>query len=251
MKFLPALCSLALYGTLAAEDRFAPVLTDLGTGQSLAYPTLRAGHPRDESLVGSNQQPEWTTARRFSTTRIYVIAPWQVEFEQWWKAKFPRHGEPASHLFQSEVEIGLPYRFQLDFYENVTADERHRFRHDGNQIEARWALADWGKIPLNPTIYGEWKFNENEADAYELKLLLAEELGPRWHWGFNLFYEQQIGDERQTEMGFSQAISYTVIDEKFSVGLEMNFEHTTAAGSRGDPEVEFLIGPSLQFRPTP
>src|SRR5437899_303477 len=66
----------------------------------------------EERRIGENNQPEWTTARRFATTRTYVIAPWQFEFEQWWKGKFLRNGD-ASHLFQSELEIGLPYRFQL------------------------------------------------------------------------------------------------------------------------------------------
>jgi hypothetical protein len=48
-----------------------------------------------------------------------------------------------------------------------------------------------------------------------------------------------------------KAISYTLIDQKLSVGVEMQFEHTTEKGSRSDPEIEFLIGPSLQWRPTP
>jgi hypothetical protein len=30
-------------------------------------------------------------------------------------------------------------------------------------------------------------------DVYELKLLLGEELAPRWHWGFNGVYEQEVG----------------------------------------------------------
>ena len=31
----------------------------------------------------------------------------------------------------------------------------------------------------------------------------------------------------------------------------MNFERTNERGSRGDPEIEFLIGPSIQWRPGP
>ena len=200
----------------------------------------------EEAPVGENQQPEWTAYRRFSTTRIYVLPPWQIEFEQWWKGKFPREGE-SDHLFQSEVEIGLPYRFQLDVYENVeNGDSGTR---TGNQIEARWALADWNKFPLNPTLYAEWKFNNDAPDAYEFKLLLGEQLAPRWHWGFNLFFERETGGDRTTEWGFSQAVSYTVIDSKLGVGLEMNYENTTVKGSREKSENEFLIGPSIQWRP--
>jgi hypothetical protein len=202
----------------------------------------------EETLIGANQQPAWTARRRFSTTRIYVLPPWQVEFEQWWKGKFPRVGKPE-HLFQSEIEVGLPYRFQLDLYENVEHTP-HAATKTSNQLEARWALADWGRIPLNPTLYAEWKFNGVAPDAYELKLLLGEQLAPCWHWGFNLFYEQETGGARATELGFSQAVSYSAIDSKFSVGVEMNFEHTTQKSSRGNPAIEFLIGPSIQWRPT-
>ena len=56
---------------------------------------------------------------------------------------------------------------------------------------------------------------------------------------------------RTTEAGFSQAVSYTAIDSKLSVGAEMNFERTTEKGLRGEPELEFLIGPSVQWRPAP
>ena len=204
----------------------------------------------EEGLIGENRQPEWTAYRRFATTRIYVLPPWQIEFEEWWKGKFPREGKPE-HLFQSEIEVGLPYRFQLDLYENVENTASDRTRHAGNQVEARWALAEWGRILLNPTLYAEWKFNDRAADAYEVKLLLGEQLGPRWHWGLNLFYEQDVGGGRTTEWGVSQAVSYSALDGRFSLGVETNFEHTTERRSRGEPEIEFLIGPSVQWRPTP
>jgi hypothetical protein len=203
---------------------------------------------REEALVGENQQPLWTTHRRFATTRIYVLPPWEVEFEQWWKGKFPRHGGP-SHQFQSEIGVGLPYRFQLDLYENLQKSAGRGFRHQGNQVELRYALAEWGKIPLNPTVYGEWKFNHSAPDAYEVKVLLGEEFASRWHWGLNVFYEQEVGGGRDSEMGFAQALSYTAIDEKLGLGLEMKMERASAPNYRGKPTVEFLLGPSLQWRP--
>jgi hypothetical protein len=206
--------------------------------------------PSLDDLVGENRQPLWTAHRPFPTTRVYVLPPWQVEFEQWWKGKFPRAGTPE-HLFQSEIEIGLPDRFQLDLYENVENASGGGTRHAGNQVEARWAFAEWGRIPLNPTLYVEWKFNNSAPDAYEVKLLLGEQLAPRWQWGLNLFFEQETGGARATEWGFSQAVGYSPRESKFSVGLEMNFERTNERGSRGNPETEFLIGPSIQWRPGP
>ncbi len=204
----------------------------------------------EEQLVGPNEQPEWTTRRRFATTRVYVLQPGQMEFEQWWKGQWPREGK-ANHLFQSEVEFGLPYRFQVDVYENLERTDLGTFQHQGVQTEARWALADWGKIPLNPTLYGEWAFNDHAPDKYEVKLLLGEDLAPRWHWGFNVFYEQEVGGARGSEAGFAQAVSYTVLDEKLSVGLEMKLERTSNPNLDGGPAVEFDLGPSIQWRITP
>jgi hypothetical protein len=204
--------------------------------------------PSLHDLVGENRQPLWTAHRRFPTTRVYVLPPWQVEFEQWWKGKFLRDGKPE-HLFQSEIEIGLPYRFQLDLYENIENTANGPTRHAGTQVEGRWAFAEWGRIPLNPTLYAEWKFNHSAPDACEIKLLLGEQLAPHWQWGFNLFYEQETGRGRATKWGFSQAAGYSLRESPVSVGLEMNFECTTERRSRGDPEIEFLLGPSIEWRP--
>ena len=202
----------------------------------------------EEQSVGPNFQPEWTAERRFSTTRIYVLPPWQIEFEQWWKGKYPRQGA-GEHLFQSGIGIGLPHRLQFDLYENIEQTSAGGTRHNGVQVEMRWALAEWGKIPLNPTLYGEWKFNDHSPDAYEVKLLLGEELAPHWHWGFNLLYEQEVAGGRGSETGFSQALSYSALDGKLGLGVEMQLERTSGPDFRGKPALEFLLGPSVQWRP--
>jgi hypothetical protein len=118
------------------------------TAQNVSSPTdsesvgVTSTPVSEETLIGENQQPEWTAYRHFATTRIYVLPPWQFEFEQWWNGKFPREGKPED-IFQSEIEMGLPYRFQFDFYENVENTATSTTRYAGNQIEARWAFADW------------------------------------------------------------------------------------------------------------
>ena len=206
----------------------------------------------EETAVGPYQQPGWTMRRRFSTTRVYVQQPpWGIGFEQWWRGRFKRGGD-YEHLFQEELAVGLPHRLQLDFYENWVVKTGQSARHHDFAVELRWALADWGTIPLNPTLYGEWKFVDGSQgpDVYELKILLGEELAPRWHWGLNGVYEQEVGGGRTTEWAVSQAISYTLIDEKLSAGLEMKFVHESENSSRGRPEIKFLIGPSVQWRPT-
>lgn len=204
----------------------------------------------EEQKVGPYDQPEWTLLRRFPTTRVYVQKdPWEFGFEQWWRGRFFKDGTQA-HKFQEEVEIGLPKRMQLDLYETWTSDEKGRIRQSDTSVELRWALADWGKIPLNPTLYGEWAFVDpaRGADIWEIKLLLGEELAPRWHWGLNLIYEQEAGQSRAREIAWSQGVSYTFIDQKLSGGLEMRFAHETTQGTRSQPEITYMVGPSVQWR---
>lgn len=202
----------------------------------------------EEQRIGSNNQPEWTSQRRFARSRVYVLPEWQVEFEQWYKGTYDRHATP-DHFIQTEISLGLPYRFQVDLYENLEHNSAHHLQHQGVQAEVRWALADWGVIPLNPTLYGEYKFNDHDPDAAEVKILLAEELAPRWHWAANLAYEKEIEGSRDLELAVNTGISYTVIDDKLSAGVELEVSRTTGPNFQGKPTVQFLVGPSVQWRP--
>jgi len=207
--------------------------------------------PTESAPFGPYGAPEWVSQRRWATTRAYVLPTWQVEFESWWKGKFPKHGGDQEHLFQEEIAVGLPHRFQLDLYGNFEKNEGEDAIYSGTQLELRYALADWDCLWGNPTLYGEWKFNTHGAsDAWEVKFLLADDLGcsPCWHWGVNLFYEREIEDEETEEMGATAALSRSVIDQRLSLGVEAQYERTTVKGSRNDPEQEFLLGPSVQVR---
>ena len=160
--------------------------------------------------VGPYLQPEWTTARRFPTTRVYLQqTPWDVGVEQWVKAQYPR-GEAPNYLFQEEVELGLPGRLQADIYENWICDKAGKVQHDSVSAEMRWALADWGKLPGNPTLYGEWTFRNHVlgGDKYEVKLLLGDSVTPRWHWGANFIYEQEVGAARATEVNLGPSLQW-------------------------------------------
>jgi hypothetical protein len=52
---------------------------------------------------------------------------------------------------------------QLDLYQNWGIEEGDTV-YRGWSLELRYALANWGKIPLNPTLYGEWNFNDEAPD---------------------------------------------------------------------------------------
>ncbi len=231
--------------------RVAAALLEEGHPPEVPGVTVEAPQPGDDTLVGPNRQPAWTTRRPFARTRAYVIAPGQVEFEQWWRFEEPREGGPE-HLFQSEIEVGLPHRFQLDLYQNTERiPGRGVIDSVGQQVELRWALAKWGEIPLNPTLYAEYKFNRHAPNALEGKILLAGSLGPRWHGGFNAVVEQELGPPRSTELAATAAVAYSAIPRSLTTGIEVEWARVTEDGSRGAPAYELKVGPSIQWRPGP
>lgn len=203
----------------------------------------------DATPVGPYGQPEWTTQRRFLTTRAYVLPQGTAELETWWRGKWP-DGSGPEHRLQQELAIGLPHRIQLDLYETLERPAGGSLDHAAVQAEVRWAFADWGKIPLNPTIYLEWVFADEAPDKVEAKLLLAHDFTPRWHWAGNLTCEQETSGEKERELAISQGLSYSLVDGVFAVGAEFVIEQVTVAGARGDGEYEVLLGPSLEVRPS-
>ncbi len=212
---------------------------------------VRKGPVTENTLIGANQQPEWTTYRRFPTTRIYVQQPpgaWGLE--QWWRMD-DSAGKNPRHRFSTELEVGIAPRTQLDIYLNTIRTREKTFYYNNLAVELRYALADWGKLPLNPTLYGEWKFSDPDMgpDALEAKLLLGDAIN-NWHYGVNLIFEQEVSDERTKEYAVSQALGYTIKDRAWSIGEEFKFVNETEKGGRGEAENKYSVGPSIQFRPT-
>ena len=211
----------------------------------------------DRDLVGPYGQPQWTTQRPFSTARSYVLPAGMMQFEQWVRPTYNKGVKPE-YRFLEEYAIGLPGRFQLDVYErwNVEADpttNNEKANHEGVQIELRYALADWGVIPLNPTLYAEWVERggpQDKPDKYEIKLLLSDEILPNLYYASNIIMEQEVAGELENELGWSNAFSTTVIERKLLAGVECLWQGQNLHGSRNDRTSQFTIGPSMQYRPT-
>src|SRR3954468_20239623 len=142
---------------------------------------------REEDRVGSYGQPRWTATRRFPNTRVYVVPEGKIEGELWFIPRFLKSGE-TNGRYLAEIEYGLPNRFQIDAYYRLDINEAGDGQN-GAQFEVRWALADWGKILFNPTLYVEYIAREDDPDGVEFKLLLGDELAPRIHWGVNFVGE--------------------------------------------------------------
>jgi hypothetical protein len=229
-----------------------------------------------EEVPSAYGAPPGISRTRFSPLlTAYVLPPWAFYFGTIYEGDAFRHG-PPDHLFTQEVEMGLPYRLGL-----AAETSFERFNGGGGpstaSIEARYAFADWNKIPLNPTIFAEYKFGtgpirheegkppseggggeEEEGgppekpDAYEVRLLLAEDFGEHLEWAMNLFFEQEIQGDRGREWGFAQSAvtPFLLPNERLKAGIEMQYRNFTMKDTREDPQHNFVIGPTLAWKPT-
>src|SRR5213596_3499151 len=217
--------------------------------------------------------PTFSRSRFSNAVNAYVLPPWAFFFGELFEGQGFRHG-PPDYLFTQEIEMGLPYRFNV-----AVETELERFNGGGGMqtvsLEARWALADWNTIPLNPTLFAEYKFGvgtirheevppppgggeEEESgppkvpDAYEVRLLLAQEFFGRLEWAMNWFFEKENTGDRGREWGFSQAAMTPVLlpNERLKVGVEMQYRNVTTKDTRGDPLNSFVIGPTVAWKPT-
>jgi len=231
-----------------------------GGGHSWQMPAIvvqgtRPAELREEDLVGSYQQPRWTSRRRFTEVRTYVIPEGQIQFEYWLIAEDGRDDDATELEHVYEIEIGLPYRFQFDLYQVFSKEGPDgAIENNETKLELRWALADWGKLWFNPTLYAEWANKSGSPDVIEGKLLFSDQLAPRWHWGINLVAEAETGGSgsggaHEREYSVRGALSYTVFDERLSIGAEGRVDFKKADGE--DDVTEGLFGPSIQVRPLP
>src|SRR5260370_7261481 len=114
---------------------------------------LREGQPiviRGEEVPGAYGAPPGLSRSRFSnTTQAYVLPPWAFFFGELFEGQGFRHG-PPDYLFTQEIEMGLPYRF------NVAAEtELERFNGGGGvervSLGERWGVACLEKNSLTST----------------------------------------------------------------------------------------------------
>ncbi|HEY4283784.1 MAG TPA: hypothetical protein VGM62_12035 [Chthoniobacterales bacterium] len=246
------------------------------SGATVAQAQTRAAEQEvvvtGDDIASAYGAPGAFSRSRFSNlTNAYVLPPWTFFIGEIYEGDAFRHG-PPDHLFTQEVEMGLPYRFGVAV---ETTFERFN-GGGGNQtvsVEARYALADWNKIPLNPTIFAEYKFGtgpirheegpppppgeeEEESgppqqpDAYELRLLLSQEFGERFEWAMNGFFEKENTGDRGREWGIAQSIVTPILlsHEQLKVGVEMEYKNFTVKDTRGSAQDTFIIGPTSSFR---
>lgn len=229
--------------------------------------------PAGEELIGPYAQPRWSARGRFSAdTDVYVLPPYSFYVDLDYDGTFPRKGQP-DHLFVQEYELGLPCRFQIawEFYQEAINGHR---QIPFTLVEGRYAFADWGKIPLNPTLLAEFKWgtgkdyfgketdrgeggdSEEESatksisNSYEARLLLGQEIGRSIEFAANLFMEQNLSGDRERELGLSSSWSYALRGEALKVGLETKYSNESQPGKRHLARNIFQLGPAFTYKPS-
>src|SRR5260370_11449130 len=101
--------------------------------------------------------PDLSHGRISTLTKSYVLSPFSFELEAGYEGAVFRHGLP-SQLFGQEIEMGLPARFTVGI-QNQVEHFAGETRDRSFTLEARYALANWNKLPLNPAISAEYRFS--------------------------------------------------------------------------------------------
>jgi hypothetical protein len=201
-----------------------------------------------QTKVGEYNQPLWSTIRMFPSTRIYVMnPPGTLMYEKWFDIRDRRDG-PTQIRMRDEFTFGIGNRLQLDLYSHTVFDgenENHTFEWKGFSGEVRYALADWGKIFGNPTLYFEYKLKKG-TKGIEPKILFGDNIGKRGIWGVNLIYEANIAALKENqEREYAYTMSYgTIVSKSLTVGASHMFRYNDFGGTTR----EFYVGPLVQYR---
>src|SRR3979490_2094043 len=115
----------------------------------------------DELPSAYGAPPDLSHGRISTLTKSYVLSPFSFELEAGYEGAVFRHGLP-SQLFRREIEMGLPARFTVGL-QNQIEHFAGGTRERSFTLEARYALANWNKLPLNPAISGEYRFGLSDA----------------------------------------------------------------------------------------
>ena len=275
---------LAAAETTSSGSTATPTPAKASTKKSAASATATHGTTTEPTLVVRAEElpsaygapPAFSRSRFSNLVAGYVLPPGGIYAGAIFQGDALPYNRPDFTNTQ-EFEFGLPYRFGVAI-ENQIESYRGTTQERSFSVEGRYAFADWDVIPLNPTIFAEYKFGighilhdegppeplgKGEAqafldeqnplpDAVEVRLLLSEQFFHRIDWALNGFVEQETSGDRGREYGFAQSALTDVLLPygRLKVGVEMQLTGFTDAGIRGDPSWRYIIGPTIAWKPS-
>jgi hypothetical protein len=242
---LIVLCACTALAQEAVPEEPPPVQPERSRGAA-APPEPK---PLETTVTAKPVSPPRTQDRVFASTRFWRLDPGEYEVEVWVSDKFKRdHSDEG--LLQLEVEIGLAPHLQLDLYQNFTFGSGG-FGLEGNQLELRIAFgSEYDSVPLNPVLYLEWHPRKDAQHRAEARLLLGGDLGSRFIWAANVFFESNVDDidkpgseGADMEIGATAAGSFAVVSDVFRVGAEVKLGVDQHGGPTFEPML--LVGPNI------
>ena len=220
----------------------------------------------DEFLeMGEYGQPAWAERNRAgSTTKAYVLSPYEAFAGIDWEADFVSHGKFRSELAQ-EVEFGLPHRIELGI-ENDLGFFGSAGHETALSFEGRYAFADWNKIPFNPAVSLGYVVGlgdnvqsdhrsrgktilRDQPDAIAMRILLSRSLAEnRLGYAINFGLDQEVAGRSGRQFQVNQSASYAFSKGAIELGAEMRYLHSTSQSVLGNSD-EFGIGPLVSWKP--
>ena len=251
----PKLIILSLLAILINNQGIAQTDKDTSTiTKNLKEVYIRGKRLTEMQLIGEYDQPVWSTFRKFPTTRIYVqVPPGQAMYEKWMEIRDYKGDKGTEIRMRDEFAFGLGKRLELDLYlHTVTkgSGPNSTLNWRAFSWEIRYALADWGKIFGNPTLYFEYLYMNGDYNKIEPKLLLGGNINDYSIWGVNFIYEGQLANAREKDEELSVTASYSrILSNRISLGASYQYvtENEREEGEDNISE-EHLLGPSFQFK---
>ena len=144
------------------------------------------GDHNEFTEMGEYGQPAWAERSRLSSsTSVYVLSPYEIFFGGIWEEDSRAHRK-SRHDFTQQIDVGLPHRFEIGL-ENELGLAGDTAHETDVTIEARYAFANWNKLPFNPAVSVEYIIGSGrsvteeqlhrQSDAIVVRALFGQNFG--------------------------------------------------------------------------
>lgn len=164
------------------------------------------------------------------------MTPSRGELELEWWAEFQQKANRLVSIPLVEAEYGITDHWVAGLYGVGIKDGSQHWKFDAVKLEQRYRLFEPGILPVDTTLYLEYKHDFVEkVNELEGKVIFSKDVG-KFNATLNLIMEKAV-EESVTSYGYSAGVSYP-ISSKVTPGVE-------AFGSWEGGDIEHYVGPSV------